>query len=268
MAREAPNDLRNMDALLEIMRALRAPDGCPWDREQNFASIAPYTVEEAYEVADAIDRRDFSALKSELGDLLFQAVYHAQMAEEERLFSFADIVQSIAEKLIRRHPHVFGSAKIETAADQTAHWEVVKAAERGDAGHRSVLDDVPLALPALLRAEKLMNRAARVGFFWDRPESVIAKIREETEELVQEVERGETEKAAEEFGDVLFVLANLARHLGINPEEALRRTNAKFERRFRFLEERLREQGREVQGTSLTELEALWQEAKHAEREA
>jgi len=257
-----------IEELRQTMARLRAPDGCPWDREQNFASIAPYTIEEAYEVADAIDRRDFSALKSELGDLLFQAVYHAQMAEEDQLFSFPDIVQSIAEKLIRRHPHVFGSAKIETAADQTAHWEVVKAAERGHAGHKSVLDDVPLALPALLRAEKLMKRAARVGFFWDKPESVIAKIREETEELVQEVERGDRQKAAEEFGDVLFVFANLARHLDINPEEALRQTNLKFERRFRFIEDHLREQGREVQGTPLSELEALWQAAKRAERGA
>jgi MazG family protein len=266
MPHEPPKDLKNIDALLEIMRVLRAPDGCPWDREQNFASIAPYTIEEAYEVADAIDRKDFAALKSELGDLLFQAVYHAQMADEEQLFSFADVVQAIAEKLIRRHPHVFGSAQIETAADQTAHWEVVKAAERGHAGHKSVLDDVPLTLPALLRAEKLMKRAARVGFFWQEPKNVIAKIREETEELVQEVERGDAEKAAEEFGDVLFVLANLARHLGIDPEESLRRTNVKFERRFRFIEDRLREQGREVQGTPLGELEALWQQAKHTER--
>lgn len=266
MSHEPPKDLRNIDALLEIMRVLRAPNGCPWDREQDFASIAPYTIEEAYEVADAIDRKDFSALKSELGDLLFQAVYHAQIASEERLFSFADVVEAVAEKMIRRHPHIFGSAKLETAADQTVHWEVVKAAERGRAGHKSVLDDVPLALPALLRAEKLMKRAARVGFFWQEPENVIAKIREETEELVQEVERGEKEKAAEEFGDVLFVLANLARHLGIDPEESLRRTNAKFERRFRFIEDRVREAGRTVEGTPLEELEALWREAKRVER--
>ncbi len=267
MPHEPPKNLRNIDALLEIMRVLRAPDGCPWDREQDFASIAPYTIEEAYEVADAIDRKDFAALKSELGDLLFQAVYHAQMADEERLFSFADIVEAIAEKLIRRHPHVFGSASIETAADQTAHWEVVKAAERGRAGHQSALDDVPLALPALRRAEKLMKRAARVGFFWEQPKDIVAKIREETEELVEEVERGDNEKAAEEFGDVLFVLANLARHLGIDPEESLRRTNQKFERRFRFIEDGLRKDGREVEGTPLEELEALWCEAKRVERQ-
>ena len=261
-----PKDLTKIDALLEIMATLRGADGCPWDREQDFNSIAPYTIEEAYEVADAIDKRDLKALKSELGDLLFQVVYHAQMASEldaqSGRFSFPDIVQSIAEKLIRRHPHVYGDSSIETAADQTRCWEHLKAAERALKGHKSVLDDVPLALPALARAEKLMKRAARVGFFWDKTENVIAKIREETEELVTEVERGERDKAASEFGDTLFVLANLARHLEIDPEEALRRSNAKFERRFRYIEERLGAEGREVKDTPLPELEALWRKAK------
>jgi tetrapyrrole methylase family protein/MazG family protein/ATP diphosphatase len=265
MAHMPPRDLRKIDSLLQIMRALRASDGCPWDREQTFATIAPYTIEEAYEVADAIRRTDLRALKGELGDLLFQAVYHAQIAEEEGAFSFADVVEAIAEKLIRRHPHVFGTARIETPADQTRSWEHLKAEERGQAGHKSVLDDVPLALPALSRAEKLMKRAARVGFFWDKTESVVAKIREETEELVREVERGEIDKAKSEFGDTLFVLANLARHLGIDPEEALRSSNAKFESRFRYIEDDLREQHRTVEGTPLAELEALWREAKSRE---
>ena len=267
MAHNPPADRRKIEGLLEIMRALRAPDGCPWDREQSFKTIAPYTIEEAYEVADAIDRSDLKSLKAELGDLLFQTVYHAQMAEEAGAFAFADVVEAIAEKLIRRHPHVFGNARIDSAAEQTHAWEAVKAQERGIAGHESVLDDVPLALPALARAEKLMKRAARVGFFWEQPKSIVAKIREETEELIQEIERGEIDKAASEFGDTLFVLANLARHLGIDPEEALRRSNAKFERRFRFIEDRLRTQGRAVEGTPLSELEALWREAKSAERE-
>ena len=262
MAHNPPPDQRRIEALLEIMRILRAPDGCPWDREQNFQSIAPYTIEEAYEVADAIDRDDLNSLKAELGDLLFQVVYHAQMASEAGAFSFADVVQGIAQKLIRRHPHVFGDMPIETAADQTRSWERLKATERGSAGHTSALDDVPLALPALARAEKLTKRAARVGFVWDRSADVVAKIREETEELVREVEAGDMDKAASELGDTLFVIANLARHMGIDPEEALRRSNAKFERRFRFIEESLASQGRTVEGSPLGELEALWREAK------
>jgi ATP diphosphatase len=257
-----PTNLRSVDALVAIMRDLRAPYGCPWDQEQTFETIAPYTIEEAYEVAEAIDQGDLGALKVELGDLLFQVVYHARLAEEAGAFRFDDVVEAIADKLIRRHPHVFGDTEIGSSEAQTKAWEELKAAERGAAGHESVLDDVPHALPALARADKLMRRAARVGFFWDEMPSVVAKIREETEELIAEVERGDEDKARDEFGDTLFVLANLGRRLGIDPEEALRRSNAKFERRFRHMEDWLRAEGRQMSGAPIDELLALWDEAK------
>ncbi len=227
-------------------------------------SIAPYTIEEAYEVAEAIGKGDRTALKSELGDLLFQSVYHAQLASEEGAFGFDDVVEAIATKLVRRHPHVFGSASVSTAAEQTVSWEALKAAERGAAGHQGLLDDVPLALPALLRSDKLQGRAARAGFEWPETASVMAKLREEVEEFAHEVEAGDQAKAAEEFGDVLFVLVNLARRLKVDSEEALRLANAKFERRFRYIEEKCRAEGRRVSDKTLGELEAMWREAKSA----
>lgn len=265
MAQTPPQNLTAVQALLDIMKALRAPvGGCPWDLEQDFKSIVPYTVEEAYEVADAIDNDDMASLKAELGDLLFQVVYHAQMAAEAGAFDFADVVEGIATKLIRRHPHVFGDADINTADEQTYSWEETKAAERAAAGHKSVLDDVPLALPALLRTEKLVKRAERVGFFWEKYSGVVEKIREETEELIVEIEAGDTEKAKQEFGDVMFVMGVLARHLKISPEEALRFSNAKFERRFRWMETTLAKQDRGPQDAPIEELQGLWQQAKQS----
>jgi tetrapyrrole methylase family protein/MazG family protein/ATP diphosphatase len=263
-----PADLRSIEALLAIMRSLRSPDGgCPWDREQSFETIAPYTIEEAYEVAEAIAHGDRTALKNELGDLLFQTVYHAQLAAEEGAFTFADVVAAIAEKLVRRHPHVFGSASIKSADDQNKAWEAMKAGERSARGQASPLDDVPLALPALMRAQKLQGRAARVGFEWPQTQSVIAKLREEIEEFSREVEAGECDAAAAEFGDVLFVLVNLARRLGVDAEDALRRANSKFETRLRHIAERCRASGREMSDVPLAELEALWREAKDHNRE-
>ncbi len=247
-------------ALIDVMARLRARDGgCPWDIEQNFRTIAPYTIEEAYEVADAIERNDMAALKDELGDLLFQAVFHARMAEEEGLFDFADVAQGIAEKMVRRHPHVFGDADMRNADQQTAAWEEQKAEERAARGHGSLLDDVPAGLPGLTRAVKLQKRAARVGFDWTQAKDVLAKIAEETAELDEAMETKDPDKIEEEFGDLLFVLANLSRHLKIDPESALRRTNEKFIQRFRYIEERL---GERLAEASLDEMEALWTEAK------
>jgi tetrapyrrole methylase family protein/MazG family protein/ATP diphosphatase len=260
-----PENLRSIEALLAIMRALRDPaTGCPWDREQSFETIAPYTIEEAYEVADAIDRGDTAALEGELGDLLFQTVYHAQIAAEAGAFTFADVVEAIAEKLVRRHPHVFGSAGIRSARDQNTAWEAMKAGERRAQGQAGALDDVPLALPALLRATKLQNRAAREGFQWRNTGRIVEKLREELGELAREIEAGAREKAEAEFGDVLFVLVNLARQIDIDAEDALRQTNAKFEARFRYVEARCRAAGRELRDVPLGELEALWLEAKSA----
>ncbi len=247
--------------LLEIMRRLRATGGCPWDREQTFATIAPYTVEEAYEVAASIEEEDFKSLPDELGDLLFQVVFHARMAEEQGLFAFGDVVQAVTAKMIRRHPHVFGDA--EAAADphgQKLAWEALKAQERAQKAQTSILDDVPLALPALLRAEKLQRRASSIGFDWDDADKVVEKIAEEAREVV---EAGlDQAKRQEEIGDLLFVMANLARHLKVDPEAALRAANAKFTRRFKFIEEELRAQGRDAKAASLEEMEALWLLAK------
>jgi len=265
-----------MARLLEIMAKLRDPDGgCPWDLEQNFRTIAPYTVEEAYEVADAIERGDFEALREELGDLLFQVVFYAQMGREEGRFDFGDIARDIAEKMIRRHPHVFAGADIKTAADQTRAWEEHKAAERAvGIAEPSALDGVPLALPALTRAEKLQKRAARVGFDWPKAVQVLDKIEEEIAELRAEIgpEIGDSAAATpnprieDEVGDLLFALVNLARHLGCDPEQTLRGTNAKFERRFRSIEAALAKQGRGPADASLEEMEELWAAAKRAEK--
>ena len=251
--------------LVEIMARLRDPEtGCPWDIEQDFATIAPYTIEEAYEVADAIDRAAWGELKGELGDLLFQAVYHARMAEEAGHFRFDDVVRAIADKMVTRHPHVFGAeSRDKSAAQQTKDWEAQKARERGPQG---VLDGVALGLPALVRAIKLQNRAARVGFDWPSTDEVIDKIVEEARELNEaRAEKTETE-VFEEFGDLLFVVANLARHLKIDAEAALRAANSKFTRRFGSVEAALAAGGRRPEDSTLAEMDALWDAAKIAER--
>jgi ATP diphosphatase len=253
---------RDIAALLAIMKTLREPGGCPWDREQNFATIAPYTIEEAYEVASAIEEQDFKSLPGELGDLLFQVVFHARMAEEAGLFDFGDVVEAVTAKMIRRHPHVFGGEDAKASADdQKAYWEALKVEERKTKAQHGVLDDVPSALPALLRAEKLQKRASSVGFDWNNAELVIDKIAEEAREVAQAQTQAERE---EEMGDLLFVVANLARHLKVDPETALRAANAKFTRRFRHIEAALATRGSSPGAASLKEMEALWQEAKAA----
>ncbi|MEQ1706867.1 MAG: nucleoside triphosphate pyrophosphohydrolase [Terricaulis sp.] len=254
-------------AVLDVMARLRDPQGgCPWDLEQTFATIAPYTIEEAYEVADAIAREDMPALKEELGDLLFQVAFHARMAEEQGAFDFADVAGALAAKMIARHPHVFGDGDDRTAEEQTRAWETLKAQERASKRPgASLLDDVAMALPALMRAEKLTKRAARINFDWPTPEPVLEKLEEELAELAEARAGGNQEAIAEEMGDILFVMANLARKLGVDPEEALRRANAKFTSRFQHIERRLADQGREGP-QPLGELEALWVEAKVHER--
>ncbi len=257
-----------IDHLLGIMATLRNPDGgCPWDIEQTFATVAPYTIEEAYEVADAIERGDFDELKSELGDLLFQVVFHARMAEEAGLFAFDDVAAAMSDKLIRRHPHVFAEedAKPDAGA-QKLRWEDIKAAERAAKSQHGVLDDVPVALPALVRAAKLTKRAARVGFDWPSTDEVFDKLHEEVAELRAEIASGDLDKAREEMGDLLFVVANLARKLGVEPEDALRGTNAKFVRRFGFIEAELARDGRTPDQSDLAEMDGLWDAAKKAER--
>ena len=269
------DDGRGIDRLLAVMRRLRDPErGCPWDVEQTFASIAPYTIEEAYEVADAIRREDWAALEGELGDLLLQVVYHARMAEEAGLFDFAAVARGIADKMVARHPHVFGEERVADAAAMHAVWEERKAGEREakaeaaeSGGDASALADVPSALPALTRALKLQKRAARVGFDWGAAAPVLAKLREELDELEAALAAGEPAPMAEgELGDVLFTAVNLARHLGLDPEAGLRATNAKFERRFRGMEAGAARRGRTLAGLGPDELEALWAGAKAAER--
>lgn len=263
---------KTTDDLLRIMARLRDPDGgCPWDVEQDFASIAPYTIEEAYEVADAIEQSDMESLKGELGDLLLQVVFHAQMASEAGHFEYADVVNAVSEKMVVRHPHVFGDVSIEDADAQTKAWEDQKAAERAakaEASGRvsSVLDDVARGLPALMRAEKLQKRAARVGFDWPTVEPVFDKVREELDEVSVEIDRGShPARLEDELGDVLFTCVNLARKLGTDPETALRRTNAKFERRFRDVESYAAEDGKSLSDLDIQVLEALWVRAKEAE---
>jgi ATP diphosphatase len=262
----SPNN-RPIDRLLAIMAQLRDPErGCPWDREQDFASIAPYTIEEAYEVADAIGRTDMAALKDELGDLLLQVVFHARMAEEAGVFAFDDVAAAIADKMVRRHPHVFGDVEIASVAAQSEAWEAHKAAERAlqGGGPQSVVDGVALALPALLRAAKISGRAARIGFDWPDARAVIPKIAEEIAEVEAELAAGASPAALEEeMGDLLFAAANLARKLEVEPETALRRATAKFERRFRQVEALAAERGT---GRDLNALEALWQEVKKSEK--
>ena len=256
-----------MPRLLEIMARLRDPEtGCPWDIEQSWETIAPYTIEEAYEVADAIEREAWGELKGELGDLLLQVVYYTQMGSEEGRFTFVEVVDAISDKMVARHPHVFGDeSRDKSAEQQTRDWEKVKAAEREAKGEARVLDGVAMGLPALLRAYKLQKRAARVGFDWDNAELVLDKIREEAEELAAAAATGDHDAIEDEMGDMLFVMANLARHMGVDPEHALRRTNAKFTRRFNAIEDALYEAGRSPAEATLEEMDALWNAAKAAE---
>jgi MazG family protein len=269
LAADTP-DLSRIDALLAIMARLRDPDGgCPWDLEQDFSTIAPYTIEEAYEVADAIEQGDMAELRDELGDLLFQVAFHARMAEEQDAFAFGDVVQAICEKMIRRHPHVFGDEEQREAGAVKGRWEEIKAQEKAAKPKKteSILDDVPLSLPGLTRAVKLQNRAARVGFDWPDTSLVIDKLNEEMLELSTEVAKGgDADRLEDEMGDLLFVYANLARHLKVDPEKALRRANAKFRRRFGRIEEKLAAQGRKPEDSNLEEMDALWDEAKAEER--
>ncbi len=254
--------------LLEIMRRLRDPEtGCPWDIEQDFATIAPYTIEEAYEVADAIEREAWDELKGELGDLLFQSVFHAQMATERGLFTFDEVADTMSDKMVARHPHVFGDeSRDKSAEQQTRDWETVKAAERAGKAQQGTLDGVALGLPALLRAVKLQNRAARVGFDWPDISQVVDKIVEEAGELAEARDTLSQAEIEEEFGDMLFVIANLARHLKIEPEAALRATNAKFVRRFEGVEAKLQARGKTPQESDLAEMDALWDEVKAEEK--
>jgi MazG family protein len=254
-------------ALVALMARLRDREhGCPWDAEQTFATIAPCTIEEAYEVADAIQRQSMPALKEELGDLLFQVVFHARMAEEASAFNFADVAEALTAKMTARHPHVFGERDERTAEEQTHAWETLKAEERANkAPDASLLDDVAMALPALMRAEKLTKRAARINFDWPTPEPVLEKLEEELAELKEARASGDHDAIADEMGDILFVIANLARKLNVDPEEALRRANAKFTRRFQHIEQRLANRG-QTGPQPLDEMEALWLEAKALER--
>jgi nucleoside triphosphate diphosphatase len=260
-------DAASIEALLSVMARLRAKDGCPWDQAQTFSTIAPYTIEEAYEVADAIQRENLADLKEELGDLLLQVVFHSRIAEELGAFDFADVVRAIVGKMVRRHPHVFGEAQVRTAEEQTAAWEEIKARERSaKAASAGLLDDVAVTLPALTRAVKLSSRAARVGFVWEHVADIVAKLHEEVAELEIELAAGDKAKAQAELGDVLFVCANIAREMEIDPEEALREANAKFVRRFSFIEKTLAVEGRSPEVATLGEMEAIWQAAKRAER--
>lgn len=263
---------RDVARLIEIMAALRDPvAGCPWDKEQSFASIAPYTVEEAHEVADAIARKDLADLREELGDLLLQVVYHARLAEEIAAFDFGDVVEAITTKMIRRHPHVFGDDEARSAGAAKGFWEKIKAEEkreRGDGGSQQLLDEVSAGLPALARAVSLQRKASAVGFDWNDPRRVIEKLREEADEIAAELDRSpiEPERLADEVGDLLFVVANLARHVNVDPDQALRRANAKFVSRFGQIEAALAAGGRTLDAASLEEMEQLWQAAKGRER--
>jgi ATP diphosphatase len=257
-----------IERLLEIMRRLRDPEtGCPWDIEQTFDTIAPYTIEEAYEVADAIERKDWPELEGELGDLLLQTVYHTAMGEEDGTFSFQSVVRAISDKMVARHPHVFGEeSRNKSAAQQTRDWEAIKAAERAGKKQGGALDGVAVGLPALLRAYKLQNRAARVGFDWPSTDQVIDKIQEEAAELVEARDELTHDEMIEEFGDLMFVMANLARHLKIEPEAALRAANAKFTRRFEGVEAKLKDMGKTPDQSDLAEMDALWDAVKVDER--
>jgi len=267
---------RDISRLIEIMTTLRTPgSGCPWDLEQNFSTIAPYTIEEAYEVADAIARGDLDDLRDELGDLLLQVVFHARMAEEQNAFSFGDVVEAITAKMIRRHPHVFADKDGRlTPSDVKGAWDRIKADEKAERAarrrqdepaHKSLLTGVKVGQPALSRAMELQRKASSVGFDWNDPRAVLHKIREEADEIEAALDRGDANELAAETGDLLFALVNLARHVGADPDMALRGTNAKFERRFAYIERALAARGRSLEGASLAEMDALWNEAKAKE---
>ncbi len=262
--------MSDISRLLQLMATLRHPDnGCPWDKEQTFASIAPYTLEEAYEVADAIERADLAGLKEELGDLLFQVVFHARMAEEQGNFAFADVVKGICDKMESRHPHVFGAEQIADVAAQSLAWEAHKRRERAarQIGPVSILDNIPVSMPALTRAAKLGKRAASVGFEWPDVYGALDKVEEELDEVRAAIADGTSTAAIEdELGDLLFCIVNICRHLKVEPETALRKTNLKFERRFKHVERRVREQGRDMSATPLAEMDDYWDEAKLLER--
>ena len=253
--------MSNYERLIDIMARLRGPSGCPWDKEQTHQSLKPYLIEEAYELLDAIDRNDDSEIKEELGDLLLQVVFHAQIASEENRFTTDDVAEAIADKLIRRHPHVFGDTQADTPDEVIKNWEAIKAEEKPDQ-KVSLLDGVPQHLPALLKARRLQEKAARVGFEWEHIADVAQKVREETEELMHARESGAIEKIQEEFGDLLFALVNLARFLQICPEEALIQTNRKFQSRFQYIETELCKQGKTPDDATLEEMDALWEAAK------
>ena len=258
--------LHQLDRIVEIMRRLRHPEtGCPWDVEQDFTTIAPYTIEEAYEVADAIQRNNADDIRDELGDLLLQVVFHARIAEEAGLFTLADVARSISDKMINRHPHVFGGEERPQIHQQSQNWEDIKAAERAKRGQSGVLDDVAMGLPPMLRALKLQKRAARVGFDWPHIDQVIEKLNEETAELRKELgtENKNLEHIKDEVGDILFVAVNLARKAGVDPETALMSCNSKFEKRFRVIEENIEKDGKSLDESSLEEMESHWQAAKH-----
>lgn len=278
MSGETPTDKKTLADLIEVMAALRTPGtGCPWDLEQTFETIAPYTIEEAYEVADAIARGDRVDLEEELGDLLLQVVYHARIAEEEGVFDFSDVAHGIVTKMVRRHPHVFGDAAAREAGAAKGFWDKIKAEEKAakaakrgadDTARRaSLLDDVPVGMPALTRAVKLQAKAAKVGFDWPSLKPVLAKMREELAELDEALEAGRRADVEAEFGDLMFVMANVARHLEIEPEAALRAANDKFVRRFQHIEDRLAQQGRAPDQSTLEEMDGLWNEAKGLERQ-
>jgi MazG family protein len=276
MSEDSGNAGQKLQQLIEIMARLRAPDGCPWDREQSFDTIKKFTVEETYEVLDAIDRRDWEGLREELGDFILQAVFYAQMASEENRFSIGDCLDAINEKLIRRHPHIFGEETARTGDDVLKLWEAVKTEEQRDKEARrdkeakrgkaevprGLLDGIPRAQPALIEAQQISSRAARSGFDWNNADDVIAKLHEEIAEFRAARERGSADEMEDELGDLMFTIVNLARFAKVDPEQALRRTNAKFRKRFTYVEQRLAEQGEEVAGTPIDRLEALWQEAK------
>ena len=264
---------RDISGLIEVMAALRTPvTGCPWDLEQSFATIAPYTIEEAYEVAEAISRGDLEDLKDELGDLLLQVVYHARMAEEQNAFAFADVVEAVTRKMIRRHPHVFGDENgLITSGHVAANWDRIKAEEKAERAarrppeegeHTSLLSSVKAGLPALMRALELKRKASTVGFDWNDPRAVLNKIREEADEIEAALDAGDKAHVAEETGDLMFALVNLVRHVDANPEMALRGANAKFEKRFAYIERALAERGRSLEDATLEEMDALWNESK------
>ena len=260
--------------LEDLVARLRGENGCPWDREQTRETLKPMLIEEAYEVLDALDSGDAAELKDELGDLLFQVIFHAQISRERNEFALADVVNRSYEKMVRRHPHIFGEADLRTAEDVLKNWEDIKAAEKGvlsssspDA-ERSLLDGIPSKLPALHRAYQMTAKASRVGFDWARLEDILTKLREETSELLEAHALQDAQKIADEIGDLLFVTVNVARFLGVDPETALGRSNRKFDRRFRYVESTIKKQGRELKDASLAEMDALWEEAKKQETEA